>query len=262
MEAACSTGTGVGEGNVPSRSKVRSSPIVIGHMVSGDSTGLLPSMPNGLTYALLRPLLIPFALVCLGLGFVLWRFMGDIPTVLRMGLEVFADWLLHGGPGPQKRRPDVSIAYPVDAGVDAIRAVDPAFSTPSFLAEVERIGGLVVAGWANRNLADCRSVMTDACSNLQQAQLARVGDGWRPFAQTVTLHAESIVAVRSERATYRINVRMRMQCPPGTGKVTRGRRILEWVEDWTLVRARSGSPDAGWRVDAMNHVAVHLERAA
>jgi hypothetical protein len=124
MEAACSTGTGVGEGNVPSRSKVRSLPTVIGHMVSGDSTGLLPSMPNGLTYALLRPLLIPFALVCLGLGFVLWRFLGDIPAVLRMGLEVFADWLLHGGPGPQKRRPDVSIAYPVDAGVDAIRAVD------------------------------------------------------------------------------------------------------------------------------------------
>jgi hypothetical protein len=232
-------------------------------VVPGDSTGLLPSMPNGLTYALLRPLLIPFALVCLGLGFVLWRFMGDIPTVLRMGLEVIVDWLLHGGPGQQKHRPEVSITYPVDAGVEAIRAVDPAFSTPSFLANIERIGGLVVAGWVNRNLADCRSVLTDACWNLQAAQLARpVGDGWRAFAQIVTVKAESIVAVRSEPGIHRITVRMRMLCPPGTGKVIRGRRILEWVEDWTLVRQRSGSPDAGWRVDAMNHVAVHLERAA
>lgn len=232
-------------------------------MVAGDSTGLLPSMPNGLTYALLRPLLIPFAVVCLGLGFVLWRFMGDIPSVLRMGLEVFGDWLLHGGPGPQERRPEVSIAYPVDAGVDAIRAVDPAFSTPSFLAEVERIGGLVVTGWANRNLADCRTLLTDACWNLQAAQLARpVGDGWRAFARTVTVKAESIVAVRSEPDIHRINVRVRMLCPPGTGKVIRGRRILEWVEDWTLIRPMSGSPAAGWRVDAMNHVAVHLERAA
>lgn len=232
-------------------------------MVPGDSTGLLPSMPNGLTYALLRPLLIPFALVCLGLGFVLWRFMGDIPAVLRMGLEVLVDWLQHGGPGPQKRRPEPSIAYPVDAGVDAIRAVDPAFSTPSFLVEVERIGGLVVAAWANRDQADCRCVMTDDSWDLQQAQLARpVGDGWRAFAQTVTVKAESIVAVRSDPAIHRINVRMRMLCPPGTGKVIRGRRILEWVEDWTLIRPRSGSPAAGWRVDAMNHVAVHLERAA
>ena len=220
-------------------------------------------MPNGLNYALLRPLLIPFALVCLALGFVLWRFMGDVPSVLRTGLEVFVDWVFHGGPGQQKRRPDVSIAYPVDAGVDAIRAVDPAFSTPSFLAEVERIGRLVVTGWANRNLAECRTVMTDDCWNLQQAQLARpVGDGWRAFAPTVTVKAESIVAVRSEPASHRINVRMHMFCPPGTGKVIRGRRIREWVEDWTLVRPRPGSPNAGWQVDAMNHVAVHLERAA
>jgi hypothetical protein len=78
----------------------------------------------------------------------------------------------------------------------------------------------------------------------------------------VTVNAESIVAVRSEPASHRINVRMHMFCPPGTGKVIRGRRIREWVEDWTLVRPRPGSTNAGWQVDAMNHVSVHLERAA
>jgi len=36
-------------------------------VVLGDSTGLLPDMPNGLTFALLRPLIIPLALVCLWL---------------------------------------------------------------------------------------------------------------------------------------------------------------------------------------------------
>ena len=229
------------------------------HVFLGDSTGLLPDMPNGLTFALLRPLIIPLALVCLGLGFVLWRFMGDIPSVLSMGLQVLLDGLRHGGPSAP--RAESSIAYPVDAGVDTIRAVDPAFSIPSFLLEVERIGGLVVAGWANRNLADCRSLMTDACWDLQAAQLARpAGDGWRAFAQTVTVTAETIVAVRSEPGIHRINVRMRMACPPGTGKVIRGRRILEWIEDWTMVRPRVAS--TGWRVDGMNHVAVHLERAA
>ena len=238
-------------------------------MVPGDSTGLLPSMPNGLTFAAMRPLAIPLALVSLGIGFVLWRFMGDIPSVLSMGLEVLVDGLRHGGRRPA-RNTELSIAYPVDAGVDAMRAVDAAFSASSFLADVQRVGGLVVAGWANRNLADCRSVMSEACWNLQEAQLGRVADGWRPFAQTVTPHAESIVAVRSEPGIERITVRMRILPPPGTGKVIRGRRILEWIEDWSLIRPKVTSPAAApsrvpaadWRVDAMNHVAVHLERAA
>jgi hypothetical protein len=76
----------------------------------------------------------------------------------------------------------------------------------------------------------------------------------------VTLTAESIIAVRSEPGLYRINVRMHMACPPGTSKVIRGRRILEWVEDWSMIRPKVAA--AGWLVDSMNHVAVHLERAA
>ncbi|MDQ6712282.1 MAG: TIM44-like domain-containing protein [Candidatus Dormibacteraeota bacterium] len=230
----------------------------------GDSTGLLPSMPNGLTFAAMRPLAIPLALVSLGIGFVLWRFMGDIPSVLSMGLEVLTDGLRHGGrSAPTAEQP---MAYPVDAGIDAIRSADASFSATSFLAEVERIGSEVVTGWANRNLAECRVLMTDTCWDLQAAQLARsVGDGWRAFAQSVTPKAESIVAFRSEPGLYQINVRIRMLCPPGTAKVIRGRRISEWIEDWALVRPRSiasGTASGAWRVDAMNHVAVHLERAA
>ncbi len=229
-------------------------------MVPGDSTGLLPSMPNGLTFMAMRPLIIPLAIVSLGIGFVLWRFMGDIPSVLNMGLEVLVDGLAHGGRRPA-RSPELTIAFPVDAGVDAMRAVNPSFSASSFLAEVQRIGERAVAGWASRNLAECRSLMTDTCWNLQAAQLARpAGDGWRQFARTVTLKAESIIAVRSEPGLHRINVRVRMACPPGTGKVIRGRRILEWVEDWSMIRSKVAA--AGWLVDSMNHVAVHLERAA
>ena len=229
-------------------------------MVVGDSTGLLPSMPNGLTFAAMRPLVIPLALVSLGIGFVLWRFMGDIPSVLSMGLEVLADVLRHGGPR-QAPSAELTIAFPVDAGPDAMRAVDPSFSAPSFLTEVQRIGDRVVAGWASRNLQECRILLTDPCWNRQAAQLARPAvDGWRQFARTVTLKAESIIAVRSEPGLYRINVRVRLACPPGTGKVIRGRRILEWVEDWSMIRPRVAA--AGWLVDSMDHVAVHLERAA
>jgi hypothetical protein len=229
-------------------------------MMPGDSTGLLPDMPNGFTFMAMRPLIIPLALASLGLGFVLWRFMGDIPSVLSMGLGMLSDGLRHGARRPAAKA-ELTIAFPVDAGADAMSAVDPSFSATSFLAEVQRSGERVVAGWASRNLAECHILMTDRCWNLQAIQLARPAvDGWRQFARTVTLKAESIVAVRSEPGLYRINVRMRMACPPGTGKVIRGRRILEWVEDWSMIRPKVAA--AGWLVDSMNHVAVHLERAA
>jgi hypothetical protein len=47
--------------------------------------------------------------------------------------------------------------------------------------------------------------------------------------------------------------------------VIRGRRIVEWIEDWVLIRSKvpaTGGPSAGWRVDTITHVAVHFERAA
>jgi len=236
-------------------------------MVPGDSTGLVPIM---LAFLAEHPQIVPVALVSLGLGFVLWRFMGNIASVLSTGLNVLVDGFARGG-RPAARGVELPIAYPADVGVDAIRAVDPAFSTPSFLADVRRIGSLVLAGWAKRDLAQCRALMTDACWDRQAAQLARpVADGWRPFAKTVTVSPEWIIAVRSDAAADRITVRTRVQCPPGSGKVVRGRRIAEWIEDWTIVRAKVRSAAAaprrgtsgGWLLDGMSHVAVHLERAA
>ena len=256
-------------GTATLRSKARNSKPrsrVIRKMVPGDWTGLLPSV---LTFLAERPLILALALVSLGLGFVLWRFMGEIASALSPGLNVLADGLRRGRPAA--RDVELPIAYPVDVGVDAIRAVDPAFSTSSFLAEVQRIGSLVLAGWAKRDLASCRGLMTDACWDLQAAQLARpLADSWRPFAKTVTVSPEWIIAVRTDAAADRITVRTRVQCPPGTGKVVRGRRIAEWIEDWTLVRAKvrsaAAAPGRGssgeWLVDEMSHVAVRLERAA
>src|SRR5260370_10295756 len=91
-------------------------------MVPGDSSGLLPDMPNGLTYMLMRPLIIPLALVALGLGFVLWRFMVDIPSVLSMGLEGLVDGLRHGGPRPSPNS-GLQLAFPVVSGPAAMRAL-------------------------------------------------------------------------------------------------------------------------------------------
>src|SRR5260370_7028183 len=171
-------------------------------MVPGDSSGLLPDMPNGLTYMLMRPLISPLALVALGLGFVIWRFMGDIPWVLSMGLEVLVDGLRHGGPRPSPNA-ELTIAFPVDAGPDAMRAVDPSFSATSFLAEVQRSGERGVAGWASRNLQECRILMTDSCWIRQAAQLARpAGSRWRPFALSSDFKTQSLLPARNEPRPY------------------------------------------------------------
>jgi hypothetical protein len=93
-------------------------------MVPGDSTGLLPRM---LTFLAEHPVIVPLAMVSLGLGFALWRFMDVIGSVVSPGLNVLADGLRRVRPAA--RSVELPIAYPVDVGVDAIRTIDPAFST-------------------------------------------------------------------------------------------------------------------------------------
>lgn len=239
-------------------------------MVHADSTGLLPAMPNGLTYLLVRPLAVPLALFALGLGFALWRFMGDIPSVLGMGFQVLFDGMRRRE-GMKEQASPSAVAYPVADGLAAIQALDPIFSEAALLAEVQRIGTMVVAAWAQRSLEPCRSVLTDDCWTAQNAQLARpLAESWRPFAAAVTVNPDSILAVQCDTWADRVTVRVTISPKPGTSRVIRGRRIGRWVEDWQLSRSRSllvpgrpgPAPSGPWLVDRMDHVAVHLERAA
>jgi inner membrane protein import complex subunit Tim44-like protein len=238
-------------------------------VVRADPSGLLPPLPTGLTYLALRPLVVPLALFALGVGFVLWRFMGDIPSVLGMGLQVLFDGLRRREvPAPQ---PQAATVYPVAAGLTAIQALDPTFSEAGLRAEVQRTGGIVIAAWAQRSLDPCRTVLTDDCWTAQSAQLARpLAEGWRPFAAGVSLSDVSVVSVQTDSWADRLTVRVDLDAQPGTSKVIRGRRIGGWVEDWQLTRSRAlavagrpGLPQSGpWLVDRMDHVAVKLERAA
>lgn len=187
-----------------------------------------------------------------------------------MGLQVLIDGLRRAGPPPRPAAPP-PITLPVDAGIAAIRAGDPSFSEATLFGEVQRIGAQLVAAWAQRALDPCRSLLTDDCWANQTAQLTRtLSEGWRPFAKTVSVTPHAIVVVRREGAVDRVTVRVHVIGQAGTGKVVRGRRLGRWVEDWQLVRTRirlpAGATGAGaaspWLIDRMDHVAVHLERAA
>jgi hypothetical protein len=239
-------------------------------VVLAGSSDYLPALPNGLTYLMVRPLAVPLALFALGLGFVLWRFMGDIPSVLGTGLQVLFDGMRRSEKKEAQPSP-APVAYPVAAGVSAIQAFDPAFSEAAFLDEVQRIGGIVVAAWTQRSLDLCRAVLTDDCWTLQNAQLSRpLAEGWRPNAANVSVSPISIAAVQSDTWADRVTVRLEVSAREGTGKVIRGRRIGRWIEDWQLSRSRSlpapgrsgPGPSGPWLVDRMDHVAVHLERTA
>jgi len=196
--------------------------------------------------------------------------MGDIPSVLGMGFQVLFDGMRRRE-GTTEQAPPVAVAYPVADGVAAIQALDPAFSEAALLAEVRRIGTLVVAAWAERTLEPCRTVLTDDCWTAQSAQLTRpLAEGWRPFAAGLTLSPDSLLGVQCDAWADRVTVRVALSPKPTTGRVIRGRRIGRWVEDWQLGRSRSlpvpgragPAPSGPWLIDRMDHVAIHLERAA
>ena len=240
-------------------------------VISADPSGLLPDMPNGLTYLLLRPLILPLALACLGIGFVLWRFMGDIPSVMGMGFQVLFDALRRDRPASASTPAPARATYSMSDGVSDLQAQDPTFSPPALLSDVQRIGATVITAWAARDLTPLRPLLTDDCWLAQSAQLSRpLAEGWRPYASSVVLTPESIMAAQSDASTDRLTVRVHVNPQAGSAKVVRGRRIGRWIEDWRLTRTRAipavgrsaPVPAGPWLIDRMDHAAVHFERAA
>lgn len=235
----------------------------------------LPDMPTGLTYLALRPLMLPLALVCLVFGFVLWRFMGDLPSVLGMGFRIlFSAAAPKEAPTEQAPAQEVPAVDPVVLGLRAIVARDTMFDAAAFLVWVREAATELAQAWAARNLDACRGFLSDDCYELQKAQMKRgLADGWRLFASNVTFADGQILAAAANEQGDGITVRIQTSCPPETGKVVRGRRVGEWVEDWLFRRSLVLSPaDQGvrrqilrrgdWKLIRMDHVAIHYERVA
>lgn len=160
----------------------------------------------------------------------------------------------------------------VVAGLGTIRQHDPTFDAGRFLQQVQQVCASVKQGWADRNLEACRAVMTESCWQIQKADMDRGSiEGWRALASTITFTDGQITLATTRQEGDLIAVRVRIACPPGTGKLVRGHRIGEWVEDWTFVRPITLALPAGarvpvsvrrgeWRLDRMDHFAVHMER--
>ena len=160
----------------------------------------------------------------------------------------------------------------VVGGLRGIREHDPTFDAGAFLGLVQQVCATVAKGWADKNLEACRAVMTEACWHSQKGLLDRgYIEGWRGIAATISFTDGQIALATTSAQADTITVRIQIACPPGTGRLIRGRRISGWVEDWTFIRpiALAVPPGAKapvsvrrgeWRLDRMDHFAVHTEK--
>jgi hypothetical protein len=232
----------------------------------------LPALPTAATAILRSPLALVVAGLALLLGFVLWKFMGDAPGALGLGIQFLVEMVqprAHATVAP----PPAPAIDPIVAGIAAIRRRDATFDDLRFLDEVRHVGATVCAAWTDKNLEPCRPLLADDCIGAQQAQMdRRRGEGWRLYPGSVTISVDRIVRATCDEHGDLIAVRVKAALLDGAGKVVRGRRIAEWVEDWSFtrsVRERPSSQPAPvayelspWRVARMDHVAVHVARAA
>ncbi len=236
---------------------------------------MLPDLPNGFTYLLLRPLMLPLALVCLVLGFVLWRFMGDVPSVLTMGFRIlFSAAMPKAPPSAAGAAPAAPAVDPVVAGLRAISARDGSFDATALLAYVLQACTLLAKAWVDRDLEPCRGFLSEDSYELQKAQMARgLVEGWRLFAANVSFADGKIVAAAANEEGDGVTVRIQITGAPEAVKVVRGRRVSAWVEDWLFRRTLALTPASqgvrrqilrrgDWKLIRADHVAVHYERAA
>ena len=236
---------------------------------------MLPDLPNGFTTLLLRPLILPLALVCLVLGFVLWRFLGDLPSVLAMGFRIlFAAALPKAPASAAVAPPEAPAVDPVVAGLRAISARDGTFDAAAFLAYVREACTRLAKAWVDRDLEPCRGFLSDDSYELQKAQMARgLVEGWRLVAGNVTFADGQIVAAAANEQGDGITVRIQTTGAPEAVKVVRGRRVSAWVEDWLFRRPLVLTPASqgvrqqiirrgDWKLIRVDYVAVHSERAA
>lgn len=200
--------------------------------------------------------------------------MGSIPSAIRVGLRILVAAVVPPPPLPVARRSDEPAIDPIAAGLAAIADRDPGFTADTFLNWADQLPSQLAKGWAERDLAACQPAMTDDCWDGQRSLMERhLAEGWRLSAASVTFRESRIVAAAADPDGDRVTIRVHATCPEEAARVVRGRRVAEWVEDWLFYRRVTVSPPASgiiarvlfrgeWKVDRMDYVEIHRQRAA
>jgi len=132
----------------------------------------------------------------------------------------------------------------VSAGLDAIKAHDPAFDDAAFLADVERSFFVVQQAWSERKPELSRRVMADGIWQQHKVQIEQYEQQHRRnLLDSLSIGNASITAAHSDQTYDTVTVRILAasadyDVDDQSGKVVRGNRNVEqWSEDWVYQRS-------------------------
>ncbi len=145
---------------------------------------------------------------------------------------------------PERHARAVQAASPVDVGLAAIKAHDPAFDLEQFTQQVQRVFFIVEEAWSERKPEMSRQVMADSLWQQHREQVQGYIDGHKTnMLDYLSVSNIWPVAARSDSRFDTITVRIVAACADyevddRNGKVVRGdRQVKPWEEDWTFERS-------------------------
>ncbi len=140
----------------------------------------------------------------------------------------------------------------VSAGIDSIKAHDPAFDQAAFLAEVERAFFVVQQAWSERKPEMSRRVMADGIWQQHKVQIDQyLAQHRRNMLDNLSIGDADVVAAHSDQSYDTITVRILAACADydvddSSGKVVRGNRdVTQWREDWAFQRSSDATTKTG-----------------
>ena len=140
------------------------------------------------------------------------------------------------------------------AGLDAIKAHDPAFDQAGFVASAERAFFTVQQAWTEQKPDMSRQVMADGIWQQHRTQIEGYqSSGRRNVLEGLTVGRADITQASSDATYDTITVRFLAACADydidtASNKVVRGNKdVDQWSEDWIFQRAAGATtrPDGG-----------------
>ncbi|HTT91336.1 MAG TPA: transporter, partial [Acidimicrobiales bacterium] len=145
---------------------------------------------------------------------------------------------------PEQHARAVQAASPVDVGLAAIKAHDPAFDLEQFTEQVQRSFFIVEEAWSERKPEMSRQVMADSLWLQHRDQIQGYVNGHkRNMLDYLAVSNIWPVAAHSDSRYDTITVRIVAACADydvddKTGRVVRGdQQVKQWAEDWTFERS-------------------------
>jgi len=156
--------------------------------------------------------------------------------------------VVEGGAVVTEQRP-----APVAAGLDAIRAHDPAFDLDTFKASIERSFFIVEEAWTDLKPEMSRRVMADGIWQQHRAQMEQYErNGTRNALDGLAVGKVTIVSASTDQQHDTITTRILATCADydvdKSGHVVRGDKhtMTPFQEDWVFQRSSSAkTPAAG-----------------